>query len=111
MGNSWVSETAYVHTRQRVRREEMGRSALQSLPDRLPDTSFSTNTAPFSAAGVHNIAAALHLLRRMENDPGKRPGQEAVTHDCVQRQKFLEGARRAVPPGGSKLIAQGAITE
>lgn len=83
VGNSYVSEAAYAYAKERAANKE-SRGMMSGLSEKFPDVKFSTNTQPFSADGVNNIAIAPNILKEMENDPEKRLEYEALIYDCSQ---------------------------
>ena len=108
VGNSWVSEAAYTYAKARQAEPNTGEGMLSQLSEKYPGTDFSTNTAPFSGKGTHNIAIAPNILKEMEQDPDKRLEYEALVYDCVSLQKTLPETYRQ---NGSKLQAFGFIID
>lgn len=83
VGNSYVSEAAYAYAKERAANKEAN-GMMNGLAEKFPDVKFSTNTQPFSADGVNNIAIAPNILKEMENDPEKKLEYEALIYDCSQ---------------------------
>lgn len=93
VGNSWVSEAAYTYAKAKQEGSGTG-SMLSQLSEKFQGTNFSTNTAPFSAKGVNNIAIAPNILAEMEQNPEKKLEYEALIYDCVSLEKSLISERK-----------------
>lgn len=105
VGNSYVTEAAYSYAQAQVAEESEG-GVLQSLAKQFPNLKFSTNTAPFSASGLNNMAISPKILREMENDPEKRLEYEALIYDVAQ----LQITNPTVKSHGTILDANGGLS-
>lgn len=107
VGNSWVSEAAYAHANARLSQNKET-DTLNVLSEKYPGEKFSSNTAPYKADGINNIAISPRILKQMQNSPDKALEYEALVYDCQQVNKTISSHFSNY---GFKLKAHGFIID